>query len=59
MNIRVCDVCRKNGKIVESKFRKGYVHGIKIDLCTEHRSWGKDLRRDDFGQACLKLMFAI
>ena len=37
--ISICDVCNKDGKIVKSKYRLSWRHGIKVDLCKEHKDF--------------------
>jgi len=47
MNIKICDVCEKDGKIVKSKYRAGFNRGIKIDVCEEHKGFTKGKTQKD------------
>jgi len=38
--IKVCDVCKHEGKMVESKWRSGFKGGWKVDLCDAHKNAG-------------------
>jgi len=36
--ISVCDVCKKEGKLIESRYRLNWRNGIKVDLCEKHKN---------------------
>lgn len=49
MKLAICDICRyADNKIVESTHKIGYKEGTKIDVCQEHRSFGKDRTKSEF-----------
>lgn len=55
MKTRICDICRKEGKIsqaiVKVTFKRGFADGsirkITIDFCLNHKNWHKDKKYDD------------
>jgi hypothetical protein len=57
MTIRICDVCKKEGKLVESKYRGGYTHSVKVDLCVQHKDWVHSFKnRSEFVAGYVKLL---
>ena len=50
MKMNVCDVCLKNKKIVKARYRVGWSHGIKIDLCVEHKDFIDNKTQEEVGK---------
>lgn len=49
MKISICDICNyEKRKNVESKYRTGYKGSEKIDLCVNHKNWGKGKTKEQF-----------
>lgn len=45
MNMKVCDVCwMTERKISQSKYRVGWSHSIKIDVCDDHHNFFADTK---------------
>lgn len=48
MKIDACDICYyKDSKLVEAVSRIGFTHGVKVGVCKEHKSWGKDFKTSE------------
>jgi len=53
----LCDVCLSEGRYRESHWRAGFKRPhMKVDLCDEHRLWGKGLSAEEFDRAAIALV---
>ncbi|KKK51939.1 hypothetical protein LCGC14_3109920 [marine sediment metagenome] len=56
MTIKVCEVCYSdNKKKVEGNWRIGFVRGMKIDVCVEHKDVTKGMNRSEFNKYAIEL----
>lgn len=59
MRTYLCDVCKVEGIIVESKrlwrFRHRIEGTIRVDVCETHRDWGKDKTYTQAGQLLIDI----
>ena len=57
-NLKVCDVCKAEGKIVESRWRVGYKQPhMKLDTCDKHKDVAKGKTPEQWDKHCLDLMY--
>ena len=54
-NTKICDVCRAEGKMVESTFRIGFKGVPKMDTCTPHKEFARGKTSKEFTLEFLKL----
>jgi len=47
MNIKICDVCNKEGKMVKSSWRVGWKGDIKLDVCDKHKDFCKGKTKEE------------
>lgn len=57
MTLKICDVCHADGgKKINSRYRTGFRGGMKIDLCVEHKGWGKGKTMQEFNTQAISLL---
>lgn len=55
--MNLCDVCLSEGQYKESRWRTGFRQPhLKVDLCEEHKGWGKGLTPEEFDTAAITLL---
>jgi hypothetical protein len=58
MKISICDICYyQENQIVEAKYKAGFKHNVKVDLCEKHQNWHKQFKTpQEFTKGLLELM---
>ena len=48
--INICDVCFKDDKkLIKGTYRVGFKHGLKLDVCNEHKDFCKGKTQEEIG----------
>lgn len=55
MKITICDVCSAEGKIVRSKYRVGFVGGVKADVCKKHKGHFNSMGKNESIEEMMRL----